>query len=144
MPVKERLIEFIHFKEMSIRHFCKKIGVSETYVNSMRSSIKPDKLMRIVHAFPDINTEWLLTGDGNMLKENQLMPQISREELVNAGSDIFKDKLIEMFTKGEIFSATIVWEQHRMIHELVKKNEDLTKENETLKILLAQHGIGLP
>lgn len=49
MAVKERLIEYIKFKGMSTREFCRSIGVSETYVNSMRSSIQPDKIKIIMN-----------------------------------------------------------------------------------------------
>lgn len=141
MAVKERLIEFIKSKKMSVRQFCKTIGVSETYVNSMRSSIRPDKLIRITHAFPDINTEWLLTGEGDMLKKISSFTMSERETVVNTASEIFKDKLIEMFTKGEIFSASIMWEQQRLLYEQYRRNEDLIKENERLKTILAQHNI---
>lgn len=67
MSVKERLKSFISYKEMSVRRFCLKIGVSESFVSSMRVSISPDKLSVISETFPDLNTIWLLTGDGEMI-----------------------------------------------------------------------------
>lgn len=141
MTVKERLIKYIKSKGMSTREFCRHIGVSETYVNSMRSSMQPDKLIKITHLFPDLNAEWLLTGDGEMLKNNSMLPPISRDTLVDTSSEIFKDKLIEMFKGGEIFSATLVWEQHRQLIEKSDKIESLLREIEKLKIKLAQNGI---
>lgn len=141
MTVKERLTEYIHSKQISTREFCRTIGVSETYVNSMRSSIQPDKLVRIAHEYPDLNTTWLLTGEGDMIKENSILPAIERDKLVEVGADIFKDKLIEMFKNGEIFSASIVWEQHKIIVNLGNRIENLTAENERLRIKLAQNGI---
>lgn len=141
MSVKERIIEYTKFKEISTREFCRIIGVSETYVNSMRNSIQPDKLVRIVHAFPDLNTEWLLTGEGEMIKGNTTLPPIERDQLVSASSEVFKDKLIEMFKNGEIFSASIVWEQHRIIVNLGNKINEQLKEIERLKYLLKLHGI---
>lgn len=136
MTVKERLVQYIKTKGISMREFCRMIGVSETYVNSMRSSIQPDKLIRITHAFPDINAEWLLTGDGEMLKDNPMLPPVDRGTFVDAASDIFKDKLLEMFKKGEIFSASIMWEQHRIIIELNNQVRSLEIENERLKCLV--------
>ena len=68
MAVKERLREFIKYKEISERRFCQKIGVSNTYVNSIRKSIQPDKLKSISEAFPELNPIWLLTGDGDMIQ----------------------------------------------------------------------------
>ena len=63
MTVKERVKEYISFKKISEREFCRAINVAGTYVNSIRVSIQPDKLQRIALHFPDLNTEWLLTGD---------------------------------------------------------------------------------
>jgi transcriptional regulator with XRE-family HTH domain len=69
MSVKERLILFITYKGLSARSFCRKIGVSGSYINSMRKSIQPDKLESIAANFPDLNTAWLMTGQGEMLNE---------------------------------------------------------------------------
>ena len=70
MPVKERLKEFIKYKDLSIRQFTKEIGVSESYVSNMRASIHPEKIKSIANKYPELNTEWLLTGEGSMLKED--------------------------------------------------------------------------
>ena len=141
MTVKERIKRFIHYKNFSNREFCRMIGVSETYVNSIRTSIQPDKLIKITHTFPELNPEWLMTGDGEMLKDNPKLPPIERDKLVDTASEVFKDKLIDMFKNGEIFSASIVWEQHKIIIDLGNKIESLTSENEGLRIKLAQNGI---
>lgn len=68
MSVKERLKEYIDFKGLSIRYFCESIGVSSAYVTSMRKSIQPDKLEVIALQYPDLNVQWLLTGEGEMQK----------------------------------------------------------------------------
>ena len=67
MTVKERLIEYIKFKGISIRSFCRTSGLSESYVTSIRSSIQPDKLDMIAQHFPDLNIGWVLTGEGSMI-----------------------------------------------------------------------------
>lgn len=139
MTVKQRLKEYIKTKKISTREFCRVIGVSETYVNSIRTSIQPEKLIKITHAFPDLNTEWLLTGEGEMFKINPVLPPIERDRFVDAASDIFKEKLLDMFTKGEVFSAAIVWEQHRLILEHSKMIRELEAEVHRLKCELEQH-----
>lgn len=141
MTVKERIIRYIKYKGISIREFCRTVDVSATYVNSMRNSIQPDKLAKIAIKYPDLNTGWLLTGEGEMLRPSAILPPIERNILVDISSDVFKDKLIDMFKKGEIFSASIVWEQHTDIVQMRSKIDKLYKEVERLKILCAKHGI---
>jgi len=69
MSVKERIINFISYKKLSKSEFCRSIGVSSAFVTSMRVSIQPDKIESIAIAYPELNTGWLLTGEGAMLKE---------------------------------------------------------------------------
>jgi len=71
MTVKERLIDFAKSKERSVRAFERKTGLTIGYVNAIRVSIQPDKVQSIASVYPDLNTGWLLTGEGSMLKENK-------------------------------------------------------------------------
>lgn len=133
MTVKERLIEYIKFKGISIRSFCRTSGLSESYVTSIRSSIQPDKLNMIAQHFPDLNTGWVLTGEGDMIKSSSQLPTIERELLIHAGAEIFKEKLIEMFKMGEIYSSAVVHEQNTIIRDLYQKLIKLESEITFLK-----------
>lgn len=66
--VKDRLKFFIGFKKLSIRAFESQCGLSFGFVGNMRNSMQPDKITRIAHQFPELNTGWLMTGEGEMLK----------------------------------------------------------------------------
>ncbi len=68
MSVKERLIEFIKYLEIGQGAFEKEVGLSNGYVNNIRKSIQPDKLQRISLRYPQLNSGWLMSGEGNMLK----------------------------------------------------------------------------
>ena len=68
--IKERLADFISAQKMSINKFEKECGLSTGYVRNMRKSISPDKLRSIVQKFPELNPGWLMTGEGNMLRES--------------------------------------------------------------------------
>ena len=45
--VKERLKQFIDTLNISEREFCRRIGVSSSYVMSIKKSIQPDKMQAI-------------------------------------------------------------------------------------------------
>lgn len=66
--VKHRVIQFIEYKNISVREFERRCGLSYGYVNNMRVSIQPDRLKNIATCFPELNTGWLITGEGEMLK----------------------------------------------------------------------------
>jgi transcriptional regulator with XRE-family HTH domain len=62
----ERIQQLIEFKNISKREFSQKIGISHSLIGKS-NSIGSDKLERILSVFPDVNAEWLLTGEGDML-----------------------------------------------------------------------------
>ena len=66
--VKQRLIEFLKYKKLSQAKFEKRINAGNGFVNNIQRSIGAEKLQSIITEFPDINTEWLLYGRGNMIK----------------------------------------------------------------------------
>lgn len=67
--VRERLKEYLSYKQMSARRFALSIGVSEAYVQKISRSIPPEKLVRISEHYPDLNLLWLIVGMGEMLNE---------------------------------------------------------------------------
>lgn len=66
--MKERLMEFIQYKEISNRKFLLKCGLSETYINTLTGNPSGDTIKKIGEAYPELNTDWLLYGEGEMLK----------------------------------------------------------------------------
>ena len=78
MTVKERLMQFIDFKGISIREFERRADLSNGYIKSLRKSPTVDKMQNIIRAYPDLNQQWLLTGEGNMLKTAEAAPFIPR------------------------------------------------------------------
>ena len=68
--VKERLTEFIKSQNISVREFERRADLSNGYLKSLRKSPTIDKMRSIISAYPMLNQEWLLTGEGNMLVES--------------------------------------------------------------------------
>jgi phage repressor protein C with HTH and peptisase S24 domain len=69
--VKQRLEKFLEYKNISKSEFGRVIGVSSAYISSMRKSITPDKAESIALNYPDLNIQWLITGNGQMLIERE-------------------------------------------------------------------------
>ena len=68
--IKERLTAYLKYKGINKSEFGRIIGVSNAYISSIRKSIQPDKAEKIVSSFPDLNIAWLMTGEGEMLKNS--------------------------------------------------------------------------
>lgn len=68
MGVKDRLIEFVTYTQMSRRKFQEYIGVSNSYIQNISEGIGNDVMNSIAKRFPELNIAWLLTGEGEMLK----------------------------------------------------------------------------
>lgn len=67
--VKQRLIRYLAFKGVPHLKFEKTCGMCNGYVKGIRKSIGEDKLRSIALNYPDINRQWLLFGEGEMLNE---------------------------------------------------------------------------
>lgn len=65
--VKERLMQFMSTKGLSQKRFEQAAGLSNGYINSLRHSPSAAKLQSILCAYPELNRDWLLTGNGEML-----------------------------------------------------------------------------
>lgn len=65
--VKSRLLEYLKYKHLTQTEFTRSLGVSATYVGAMRKGIPSSRVKIIGDLYPDLNRDWLLYGDGEML-----------------------------------------------------------------------------
>lgn len=64
---KERLKQFIDTLNISEREFCRRIGVSSSYVMSIKKSIQPDKMQAISIQFLNLIRFGFCWGRGNVV-----------------------------------------------------------------------------
>ena len=65
--VKDRLLQFLKEKGISKAGFARSMGMSEAYVSTMRKSLPEARVAKMMELFPDLNRDWLLYGEGEML-----------------------------------------------------------------------------
>ena len=70
MNLKNRLIQFIEYKGFTIQSFEGRVGLSNGAVSKMGDGTRRSTLDKISTAFPELNTAWLLTGEGEMLNKS--------------------------------------------------------------------------
>lgn len=70
MTIKERLLQFIEAQKISRSSFERAAGLSYGYIAAMRKGLGAEKLDNVLRAFPNLNRDWLLYGEGEMIKSN--------------------------------------------------------------------------
>ena len=118
--IKENILYFIENQNIKKSDFYEKTDISASNFkgSGLNSEIGGSKIVKILTCYPEINPEWLLTGQGNMLK-GQITPVISEvdrtyKELADARLDVIEglkfkiatleEKISELrYTKSETF-----------------------------------------
>jgi len=72
--IKERTLEFIKYKNISVKEFETRCGLSNGYVANMRKGYSAEKLKDVLSAYPELNRDWLLHNEGKMIKEQPTEP----------------------------------------------------------------------
>ena len=93
--VKDRTLEFIKFKGLTMKAFEQRCDLSTGYVTSMRKGYGSEKLNNVLTAFPELNREWLLYGEGDMLSSpSSAQPQPSVKNERVADDEAYKVPLV--------------------------------------------------
>lgn len=72
--IKSRLAEFLNYLGIGQAKFASKVGVSRGFANNVGDTIRADTLAKIKSKYPELNTIWLLTGQGEMIVAPNSLP----------------------------------------------------------------------
>jgi len=81
MSIKNRIKEFILSLGIETKAFEIAAGLSNGFVNNIGQSIREKSMNQILSVYPELNRNWLLTGEGNMLVQNSKSNAIDLGEL---------------------------------------------------------------
>lgn len=98
---KQRILQFIDYKEINVPTFLKETGIKRGFLDSdkLGSSVSDVFIATIIATYPEINTDWLITGKGDMLKErsNQsdsvFVPEIAHYKLKTDGNGLLHQQI---------------------------------------------------
>lgn len=131
--VKDRLIKFIYSMNLTKSGFEKTVGLSNGYLNQLRSSPSNEKIEQISNSFPQLNRYWLLTGVGPMLLDVAPPAQVSS---VNSAVAMH-DNAINTITNESAGGDSSVSQELKMAQQKIEALEKLLDEKERLiKVLL--------
>lgn len=131
MCVRDRLKAYLKHKKISQGAFAESIGASAGYVNAISKGIGTDKMPIIRAAYSDLNIDWLLTGEGPMLKDNNTGATQKDNTITNSTNTQAKMDQLSMALdyigtlKEQLAKMTaIVENQNAVIERLSQKGDD--------------------
>lgn len=121
MCIIERIYQLIDYKKDSVYKISKEIGVSNGYFSKTKAkngSVGGDIIEKIVNYYTDVNVEWLITGEGPMLKEKQApqanTPDDKYLQLLEEHNRTLKEQLRDKEEKEALYKEKIQELQQRM------------------------------
>lgn len=98
--IKERVLEIAKYKGVSYERFCESIGMTYGSFKGIAKErpLNSDAIEIIITNNPDINSNWLLTGKGNMLGSDKVY-DLEKESITvsELHIDYKKSKLISLY-----------------------------------------------
>lgn len=95
MNTKERFIEYLKYKKIGQTNFESKAGLSRGTI-SQKSGFSATSIEKIAAACSDLNLEWLIKGEGEMIKNNNEINVSTNSGSISQGQTIN----IELPTSG--------------------------------------------
>lgn len=123
MTTKDRTLRFIASKGLSVKKFEELCGLSNGYINSMKSGFGNSKLVQVLSTFPELNRDWLVYGEGEMLKPDVSQSAKGDNNIQVTGTNVDMRNINQ--SKGSGDDAKRVKELERRIEELTKDKERL-------------------
>ncbi len=83
--INERVLEIVSYTGLSNRAFCRTCNISSATLTASREIPSGSTIVNILQAFPEISPDWLLLGQGEMLRSNdstEKTPDVEVEETV--------------------------------------------------------------
>jgi hypothetical protein len=115
MSIRKRTLEFLAYKSLSRYRFYRITGLSNGFLDK-EGAMTTDKCEKIFNSFPEVNPEWLLTGRGEMLREEGGQEQ-DRASSTDKTAVLLIDKLSLLASDNALLHKQIE-EQKRLIAQL--------------------------
>ncbi len=154
IPINDRFLDVLKYYNYSGYKISQETNISQsqiTHIKSYRNKVSDDVMEELLKKFPEINKDWLLTGNGSMLvsETEEVVPEEEEEEddLVlflrdeRKGYDI---TLTDIYEKTKI-PVKVLKEAQNGISELSKKQRNiLSKYIDEVREYFQNESIGKP
>jgi len=128
MRLLDRLYQYLELNTISAYAFEHACGLSNGYLGKQfkgKGSVGSAVLVKIKKHYPELNTQWLITGHGNMTnKSYAISNEFSSLNVEDGGNNIFQlqSALIDALKKQIIHLEQIVADKESIIYLLEKSS----------------------
>lgn len=84
MDTKQRILAFLRYTGEKTYIFEQKCGLANGYISKIKGNIGVQKLEGIARAYPELNKDWLITGEGEMLRTSSTVSQVAQGDHATA------------------------------------------------------------
>lgn len=124
--VKERVNELLISQSLSVRKLSEQIGVPQKTLNNQVNVSNPalltlETILLILERFPNVSTEWLLRGNGNMFLNDKESSSDSDTTPAKRTSD-YRIKVIEKedIQSNDKYLDALIEEKNKRIADLIE------------------------
>jgi hypothetical protein len=99
--MKKRLCEFLVYLGIGQNKFEENVGLSRGFVNKLTGNLTLKTLDKILAKYPELNEDWLKTGEGKMLRPIVNQNNVEGDNIQGHNFTVNKsqvDKLIDMLS----------------------------------------------
>jgi hypothetical protein len=157
-PIKARAMMYVNYKRISKECFFEQTNISASNFKGKgaESELGGDKIAKILTAYPDLSSEWLITGQGEMLKSISINQKgehyvhawrkyngkfgndyqitsyagMNREELIGMMEDRF-----HYVERQAAQMDALIGENKKLIHEVAKLTDQAVRQSDRINFL---------
>lgn len=104
--VKNRLLAYLKANRITQAEFSRMTDVSSSYVSAMRESMSLDMQKKVKEAFPDLNMQWLIYGEGDMVIQGDNSISVGRDNNGSINSCALEKAIDEIAEQRKLTAAS--------------------------------------
>lgn len=131
MSMKNRIIDFAKSQKMSIREFERVCNFPNGTIGAFKDDINNKRRLVIFEKFPQLNTKWLLTGEGEML--NHSHNGTTHNTNTQGDNNIYINNSQNALTDKETQSISVQANENSIYTEMIATQRELiANQNELI------------
>ena len=104
--IKLRVLEYAENKGFSKRRIYSDTGLSNGVLDKP-NGLSEDGMEKIISTYPDINPEWLLTGRGSMLREQEEVTHSAEKVMPSERDELLEERLRSLERENELLRKMV-------------------------------------